>query len=322
MTVFEKVAASPEALGELLESLTVIDSPWEEAFHRVFCDSCIDSNGTQNCDTPGCPHEAERNNPLWWLTRAAEGERETAGDSEREFLIREHERRLARLKSGAPPCGLIWRKGRVEIVPLRDEERRADGTCNAFNVYLNGKGPDGILLKNIERVILPKVYASDNGKSGPMAMKLVFGGCEDAAEIIKRLGKKCKLEIRAAVENWNYSGKKEYHGHSYILEAVPLELKLEPLERLGGTGVTIGFLVYRYTATIEGDQLWGLEWGTKGEEAAPCGDTERREGVNPDMLRRSEILSLERLFHVSIGTATEYRDILAAQAKQSGVGPK
>lgn len=67
MTIFEKITASPETLGELLASLTVINSPWEEAFHRAFCDSCIDSNGTENCDTPGCPHEAERNNPTWWL---------------------------------------------------------------------------------------------------------------------------------------------------------------------------------------------------------------------------------------------------------------
>ena len=34
MTVFEKVAASPEMLGVLLDSLTVIGSPWEEEFIR------------------------------------------------------------------------------------------------------------------------------------------------------------------------------------------------------------------------------------------------------------------------------------------------
>jgi len=67
VTIFEKITASPETLGELLASLTVIDSPWEEAFHRAFCDSCIDSNGTENCDTPLCLNEAERNNPTWWL---------------------------------------------------------------------------------------------------------------------------------------------------------------------------------------------------------------------------------------------------------------
>ena len=52
-------------------------------------------------------------------------------------------------------------------------------------------------------------------------------------------------------------------------------------------------------------------------------EAQKRQGdINPGRLRRSEILSLARLFHVSIGTATEYHDILAAQAKQSGVEPK
>lgn len=49
-------------------------------------------------------------------------------------------------------------------------------------------------------------------------------------------------------------------------------------------------------------------------------EAQKRQGdINPDRLRKSEILSLARLFHVSIGTATGYRDILAAQVKQSGV---
>jgi len=61
MTVFEKVAASPETLGALLASLTVIDSPWESAFHKAFCADC------KQCDCGTCPHENERNNPTWWL---------------------------------------------------------------------------------------------------------------------------------------------------------------------------------------------------------------------------------------------------------------
>ncbi len=36
MTNFEKITETPEALGELLASLTVIDSPWEDAFHKAF----------------------------------------------------------------------------------------------------------------------------------------------------------------------------------------------------------------------------------------------------------------------------------------------
>lgn len=256
MTIFEKITASPEALGELLDSLTVIESPWEKEFHKAFCADC----GQTDCGA--CPHEKERNNPLWWLVQTAEGEQDT--------------RRAV----------LVWRNGRLElgpgmIVPLQDEDRHADGTCNEF------------------------------------------GGCEDAAEIVALLGKKCKLEVRAAVENWSQTGRIEYHGHRYILEAVPLELKPEPLKRLGGTGVTIGFLVYRYTATVGDTELWSFEWGTQEKGAAPTpGTQERQGGINPGRLRRSEILSLARLFHVSIDTATEYHDILAAQAKQSGVEPK
>ena len=66
MTVFEKVAASPEALGALLASLTVIDSPWEEAFHKVFCADCL----YLGCDS--CPHQDVRNNPTWWLKMGEE----------------------------------------------------------------------------------------------------------------------------------------------------------------------------------------------------------------------------------------------------------
>ena len=67
MTNFEKVTASPEALGEFLAALSVATGPWEERFHRTFCDSCT----ADNCDAENCPHNAERNDPTWWLTQAA-----------------------------------------------------------------------------------------------------------------------------------------------------------------------------------------------------------------------------------------------------------
>ena len=52
MTNFEKITETPEALGELLASLTVIDSPWEDAFQKAFCAGC----GLENCDVVECPH--------------------------------------------------------------------------------------------------------------------------------------------------------------------------------------------------------------------------------------------------------------------------
>lgn len=148
------------------------------------------------------------------------------------------------------------------IIQMQKEECPANGVCNGFNVYLNGKGPDGKILRNIKKVILPTVSTHENGRMEPMDMKLVFGGCEDAAEVIKLLGKKCKLEIRAAIENRNQDGQIEFHGHSYVLEAVPLELISNTLEMRARTGLTIWFLVYRYTATVEGAKLWDFEWET------------------------------------------------------------
>ncbi len=241
MTNFEKITETPEALGELLASLTVIDSPWEDAFQKAFCAGC----GLENCDVVECPHDAERNNPLWWLVQTAEGE-----PVERRY---------------------VWRNGRLNIepgmiVPLQDEERHADGTCNDFNVYLNGKGPGGKVLRNIKRVIMPTVSTDENGKMEQMGMQLVFGGCEDAAEIVALLGKKCKLEIRAAVENWSQGGQVEFHGLSYILEAVPLQIETDTVKRRAGLGLTIGFLVYRYTATVEDTQLWDFEWTEDGRK--------------------------------------------------------
>lgn len=178
MTNFEKITASPEVLGEFLASLHVATGPWDEIFHENFCASCE----RENCDTENCPHQNERSNPLWWLVQTAKGEQDT--------------RRTAR----------AWRNGKLElepgmIVPLQDKDRHADGTCNEFNVYLNGKGPDGKALRNIKRVIMPTVSVHENRQTEPMDMKLVFGGCEDVAEIVALMGKKCKLEVRATVEN-------------------------------------------------------------------------------------------------------------------------
>lgn len=61
MTEFERITVSPAALGAFLSSLPCLEGPWDDAFHREFCGKCA----AENCDA--CPHEAERNNPAWWL---------------------------------------------------------------------------------------------------------------------------------------------------------------------------------------------------------------------------------------------------------------
>ena len=68
MTNFEKITASPETLGEFLASLPVASGPWDEEFHRAFCDSCE----LLECGPETCPHKGNR--PLWWLNQAAEGQ--------------------------------------------------------------------------------------------------------------------------------------------------------------------------------------------------------------------------------------------------------
>ena len=62
MTNFEKITESLESLGEFLASLPVATGPWDEEFHRAFCDSCE----LLECGPETCPHKGNR--PLWWLT--------------------------------------------------------------------------------------------------------------------------------------------------------------------------------------------------------------------------------------------------------------
>ncbi len=63
MNNFENITVSPETLGKFLASLPAAGGPWEEEFHRMFCDGCP----AENCNDENCPHNAERNNPTWWL---------------------------------------------------------------------------------------------------------------------------------------------------------------------------------------------------------------------------------------------------------------
>lgn len=67
MTNFDCITESPETLGDFLASLPVLSGPWDDDFHRTFCDHC----NAENCDAENCNHQAERDNPLWWLKREA-----------------------------------------------------------------------------------------------------------------------------------------------------------------------------------------------------------------------------------------------------------
>lgn len=66
MTNFEQITQSPEALAAFLSSLPCIEGPWNEEFHKCFCDACI----APECDR--CPNEDFRGNPGWWLSLAVE----------------------------------------------------------------------------------------------------------------------------------------------------------------------------------------------------------------------------------------------------------
>ena len=60
MNVFEKITESPETLAAFLGSIPAIETPWDDAFHRIYCSSC----SAEDCDDCRRP---ERDSPLWWL---------------------------------------------------------------------------------------------------------------------------------------------------------------------------------------------------------------------------------------------------------------
>ena len=45
--------------GDFLGALPILSGPWDDDFHRVFCDSC----DAENCDAENCAHQTERNSP-------------------------------------------------------------------------------------------------------------------------------------------------------------------------------------------------------------------------------------------------------------------
>lgn len=46
MNVFDRITKSPEALAEFLWGIPAIETPWDVAFHRIYCDKCA----AENCD--------------------------------------------------------------------------------------------------------------------------------------------------------------------------------------------------------------------------------------------------------------------------------
>ncbi|MFR1990552.1 MAG: hypothetical protein ACLS3C_11075 [Oscillospiraceae bacterium] len=50
MNVFDRITKSPQALADFLQAIPAINAPWDDAFHRIYCDQCA----AENCDN--CPN--------------------------------------------------------------------------------------------------------------------------------------------------------------------------------------------------------------------------------------------------------------------------
>lgn len=60
MNNFQRITASRETLAAFLGTIPAIETPWDDAFHRIYCSSC----SAADCDDCRRP---ERDSPLWWL---------------------------------------------------------------------------------------------------------------------------------------------------------------------------------------------------------------------------------------------------------------
>lgn len=96
MNNFERITASPEALGDFLGALPILSGPWGDDFHRVFCDSC----NAENCDAENCAHQAERNSPTWWLKRECDDTDLTTAPEEIKTAILENDKLLREREAG------------------------------------------------------------------------------------------------------------------------------------------------------------------------------------------------------------------------------
>ena len=64
-TAFDAITKDKQTLAGFLRSLPCIEAPWDTAFQKHYCSSCIKGD----CDD--CIHEEFRNNPEWWLSLPA-----------------------------------------------------------------------------------------------------------------------------------------------------------------------------------------------------------------------------------------------------------
>ena len=124
MTEFERITASPAVLGAFLGSLPCLEGPWDDAFHREFCDKCE----AENCDA--CPHKAERNSPTWWLGLIHTGSGPVRTESRNPYL-----QQAADLRLEAMTCWpRNWRARRPPLRNWRQEWRHGPMENRAFSL--------------------------------------------------------------------------------------------------------------------------------------------------------------------------------------------
>ena len=46
MNVFDRITKSPQALADFLQAIPAINAPWDDAFHRIYCDQCAAETAT------------------------------------------------------------------------------------------------------------------------------------------------------------------------------------------------------------------------------------------------------------------------------------
>ena len=172
MSNFEKITESPEALGEFLASLPVANGPWDEEFHRAFCDSCE----RENCDGKRCPHQDKRYNPLWWLMLGGK-EGEVPGLTVRikaAFPVlwdREYYTVAEKKKETRAPCVCCDNTGKVTIkgveytCPRCKGEWREKEVVGETTVYSVAKWMlDGIEVSSTQTVTLRLMKINSTGR--------------------------------------------------------------------------------------------------------------------------------------------------------------